>query len=430
MKNKFDKNQKSLLIVHALRVILELFTSTFMTSYILSLNPENVLGSGVYNIGIFYISWFGIYAVLYFLISFFVDKSNRVSYLRIGIIVNIFLLSALVIWGDIISHWIVLAGALCGISDAFYYSSYLIMRNELNARKSMKKYNLANYIFTNCIKIIIPILLGLLIDITTYSHIAIYVLVLTILQFIITFMINSKKPENSSFELKKYFKKLKQNKELRCKIKYTYLNAFVTGFKTTYKFLVTILTIYTFKTNLSLGIFTSIFAIVTMILLIIYKRFDSSPKVNKFIIYLLLGVLPFAACILLVLNLNTTTLVIYNLFLSITIGFSDYFGTVERDAIIKNLNLHEYIAEHQLCYEIITCFTRIIACTIFIIVGLIGHINAFKILLIFLLLINPIKYFLMYKQREIRKELEETQNVQSLEFSDTLTLPNDTPPQV
>ena len=55
MSNKFNSTQKSLLAVNALRVILELFTSTFMTSYILSLNPENVLGQGVFNIGIFYI---------------------------------------------------------------------------------------------------------------------------------------------------------------------------------------------------------------------------------------------------------------------------------------------------------------------------------------------------------------------------------------
>ena len=60
------------------------------------------------------------------------------------------------------------------------------------------------------------------------------------------------------------------------------------GFKSSYKVIVTILTIYTFKTNFSLGIFTSIFALLTMILMLIYKHYDKNPKTNKFVLYLLL----------------------------------------------------------------------------------------------------------------------------------------------
>ena len=41
------------------------------------------------------------------------------------------------------------------------------------------------------------------------------------------------------------------------------------------------------------------------------------------------------------------------------------------------------------------------------IIGVIGSIFAFKVLLVALLLINPLKYLIMYKQRLIRKEFEE-----------------------
>ena len=414
MAKKFDTTQKSLISVYIFRIILELFTTTFLTSYILTLSPDTVLGSGILNIGIFYISMYATYALLYFTISFFVDKSNRVSFLRIGILVTTLLLIALIFYGELISHWIVLAGALCGISDAFFYSSYLVMRNELNSRKSLKKYNLLAYVFTNVVKIIVPIILGYLLDITSFAHMSIYFLLLAVIQFGLTCLIKSNKPKDAKFEIKKFLKYLKRNPEVRSKIKYTYLNAFTAGFKSTYKVIVTILTIYTFKTNFSLGIFTSIFSLTTMLLLMIYKKFDHNPKLNKFATYLILGIVPFILCIVLVIDLNVVTLVIYNLFLTIAIGFSDYFGTVERDAIIKNVGKYEYIAEHQFCIELIMCSTRILSYGIFILIGLLSNIIAFKILLVVLLLINPIKFMIMYKQRLIRKEFEDKQKAEAL----------------
>ena len=143
-----------------------------------------------------------------------------------------------------------------------------------------------------------------------------------------------------------------------------------------------------------------------MVALMVYKRLDNNPKINKFVIYMMLGVLPFISCLVLVFWLNNITLIIYNFFLTLTIGFSDYFGTIERDAIIKNIGKYEYIAEHQLMVEGITCLSRIISYAIFIVVGLIGSVLAFEILLVALLLINPIKYLIMYKQRLIRKDFE------------------------
>ena len=402
-----NKTQKSLLSVHMLRIVLELFTSTFLTSHIVSINPDNVLGDGLLNIGIFYISQFFVYSLLYLFVSYFVDKSNRVSFLRIGILVNTCLLVALVFFGEKISSWIILAGALCGFSDAFYYSSYLVMKTELTNRGNIKNFNILATIIPNIIKIIVPTLLGFLIDVSSYSNIAIYIVLITIVQFVLSFLIKSNRPQNSKFELKPYFSFLKQNKEVRNKIKYTYLNASLVGPKNTYKIIVIILTIYTFKTNLSLGLFTSIFSILTMLLLILFKKLDNKPKVNEFGIYILIGILPVVACSFMVVWLNKTTLIIYNLCLTIAIYFSEYFGSSERDAIIKNIGKYEYIAEHQFLVETIQNISKILSYILFVIVGLISSILTFKILLMVLILINPIKYLVMYKQRKVRLEFEE-----------------------
>lgn len=407
MKN-LKRNQNILLSVHILRTILELFIDTFLTSYILSFSPDSVLGSGLINVGLFYATWFAVYILSYFILSYFVDRSNRVSFLKIGILVNALLLSALVLWGETISKWIILAGSLCGISHGFYYSSYMVLRNELNSNSSLKPYNISVVIFTNIVKIIVPTVLGALIDVSSYRAMAIYVIAIAIAQFILSFFIKAKKPENSKFELRKYFSYLKENKDVSSKIKYTYINSFLSGFKETYKVIIVILLIYTFKTNLSLGIFTSAFSIITILLLLAYKQIDNHPKVNKFAIYMLIGILPFLSCLCFVLFMNKWTLIIYNFFLTVAIYFSDYFGSIERDAIIKFTGHDEFVSEHQFVGEFLMGATRVISYILLIVVGIFENILIFKILLVLFLSTNPIKFFVLYKQRMIRKNYEQT----------------------
>ena len=422
--SKLPKQQKALLSVHMLRIVLELFTSTFLVSYILAQNPDSILGKGLINIGLFYVSWNVVYGILDFAASFLVDRSNRATLLRFGIIFNLILMVALVFWGEQISHWIVLAGAVCGMSDAFYYSSYIIMRNELSFHGSFKKYNVSSTVGVNLVKVIVPTIMGYIIDISTFSTIALYVIIVGVAQFALTFLIKSTKPKDSRFELKGFLHYLKEDKFAWNKIKYTYLNSLIAGVKTTYKTIVIVLTIYIFKTNLSLGIFTSIFSLLTMLALIAYRKADPNPKVNKFAIYLTIGVLPALALIAMLIITNNVTLVIMNFTLTIANYFSDYLGSLERDTIIKNLNKYDYVAEHQFVTEIIQIFGRIVTFSFFVVVGLFASFTALKIFLCIVIATNPFKFLVMYKQRLIRKELIARNSELGIESSEKLSTPS------
>ena len=422
--SKFPKQQKALLSVHMLRIVLELFTSTFLVSFILAQNPDSIIGKGLINIGIFYVSWNATYGILNLIASYLVDKSNRATLLRCGILFNLVLMVALVFWGEKISHWLVLAGALCGMSDAFYYSSYIIMRNELSFKGSFKRYNVFTTVGVNLVKVIVPIIMGYIIDISTFSTIAIYVVIVALAQFGITFFIKSTKPKDSKFELKKFFGYLKEDKFAWSKIKYAYLNCLIAGIKSTYNVIVVILTIYIFKTNLSLGIYTSIFSLVTIVCLLGYKKADPNPKFNKFIIYLIVGASPFLAVIAVLIHTNTATLVILNFTLTLVSYFSDYFGDMERDAIIKNLNQYEFIAEHQFVAETTKISSRIISFGFFTIIGSLSNFTAFKIFLLVILAASPIKFLVMYKQRLIRKEIVSRNQELGIESSENVATQN------
>ena len=406
MKKELNRNQKSLLAVHMFRMILELFTSTFLTSHIIALSPENIFGSGLFNVAVLYISQYVAYILVYTINSYFVDKNDRTIFLRIGILVNTLFLIAIILWGEIIAHWIVLAGAICGISNAFYYSSFNVMKNELVDRIYMKKFSILTTVITNLINVIIPTLLGLLIDVSSYSTIAIYIVIMTAVQFIISLFIKYKKRDDSKLEIRKYLKYLKENPDDRNKVKYTYFNGLLAGIKTTYKVVIIILTIFAFKTNLSLGVLSSIFSLITIGLLLLYRKSENNPKTNKLAVYLLVGTMPLLTCILFMVWTNKITFILLNCFLTIAIYFSDYYGDAERDAIIKHLGKYEFIAEHNLIHDTLKYTVSTLVYVLFIIVASFESITIFKGLLLGMIAICPLKFYMMYKQRIVRKEFE------------------------
>ena len=141
----------------------------------------------------------------------------------------------------------------------------------------------------------------------------------------------------------------------------------------------------------------------------LYKKTEKHPKINQFWIYLIVGLLPFIAGVVMCLWLNKITLVIFNFCLTLAIYFGDYLGSVERDAIIKLIKKDEFISEHQCIFETVTCIFRVVCYSLFIVCGLFGEI-AFKIFLCIILAISPIKNLVIYKQRLIREKLEKTAN--------------------
>ena len=406
---KKNELQLPLLAVHGFKGILGLFTSTFLTSFIVSLNPESIMGMGVLNIGLYHLFHNIIFIALYYVLTYFVDKSNRVSLLRIGILVNCILLISLVFYGETIAKWIILAGTIYGISEAFYYASYNVIRNEMNRKSNISRYNIISSVTANVINIIVPTILGFCIDISSYSTISIYVIIISLVQFFLTYAIKAVKPEGASFEIKEYVKYLKTEKFDFDKIKYIYLNAILSGCKSTFPTLIVILTIFTFKTNLSLGILTSIFSIFTTTLLILYKKYENHPKLNTLLLFMSISISTFIMGIVFVLWTSYATLILLNLMLNITIQISEYSSNCSRDAIIKLLDKYDYIAEHQFMYELLLTLSRILAYAIFIIVGLFNNMIIFSIMLVVYIGTTPFKFLCMYKQREAKLTLETMQ---------------------
>lgn len=399
-----QKNQRLLLYINALKTILTIFSTTFFTSFILNLSPDNILSKGCLNVAIFYLSQYFFYILVYFVISKFLNKLNRVRSFQIGIIVNGLLLILIILFKENISKLIFLAGLLIGCSDAFYYANYLVLKSDTVKYTNINNFNIKTSVVTNVINIVVPIILGFLIDISSFTYISNYIVFIVLIQLVLSAFL---KPnlQIQKFRIKEFLKIIKE-KEVYNKIKYTYWNAIFAGFKATYKTLIIILTIYAFNTNLSLGFLTSAFSIITTLLLLIFKKFENTKNMNRLLIYLLISITPIIFAIIFVFFESHWSLVLLNLFLTIAIQFSEYHSNCERDTIIKNLRLKEFIPEHQFMVELYMCICRIFSYLLFILVSLTYSSILFKILLMLMLLMNPIKFLFMNKQSVVRKELE------------------------
>lgn len=206
---KDNRSTISLSVCHLMYSVINLFLSTFLIAHIYSLTTN--LYSYAINVGIYQLSTYGFMFISYFLFSFIVDKTNRIWVYRIANIIEALLVIVTIFYGKDLAKIVVLAGFLNGLAHGAYYASYNVLKQEMVSRKSMDNYAIVLMILTKIVSVVCPILLGALIEVSTFTMVAIYVLVLSVIQIIVSLFVKSKRPSNSNFNLKEYLKRLKEN---------------------------------------------------------------------------------------------------------------------------------------------------------------------------------------------------------------------------
>ena len=198
-KTKLKSMNVAMLVTHGLNNVVSVFVSTFLISYIYSISNNYIL-----NIGLFYcFNYFSMF-VFYYLVSKVIDRTDRVTFYRIAILVKGIFILCVVFLGRNLAKYVVLAGFLHGLSEACYWASYNLMKNELVSKHAVGKYSLFQQIDEKVVNIIIPLILGKIIDGESFKICAIIVLCLVVIQLCCSVLIKSKRPENSSFSFKDF----------------------------------------------------------------------------------------------------------------------------------------------------------------------------------------------------------------------------------
>ena len=310
-----DKHSKQfLLICHMFKTITSIFISTFLIGHIYTFSGD--IFDYTFNVAVFNIFVYLSMMVFYMIFSIFVDRTNRVLFYRISIVTTAILVIIIILFGKQLAQLLILAGVLHGLSEGLYYSSYNVIKEEMVGKSSIDRFVTATHIVSEVVKTICPLLLGLIIDITTYSQTAFIVFAVCAIQFGLSFGIKCQRPKDSHYSLKEYAAKLKKS-PVRKELKFLYNICSVYGVTTLTSTLINVYVMMQFGSNFSLGAISAVYAAVSIISLLLLKRFTTvSNRKPVFITFTSLIVL---AGLLFILLPNKATLITLNVVIALTV---------------------------------------------------------------------------------------------------------------
>lgn len=379
MKNR--KTEENVIIaINAMKKIMIIFLGPFLTTYFIKKSQESILDLSTYYIFSYILLGLGT-----FIVASIIKNKFRIGMFRIGVISNFVYIIAIITLKEKIIEHLGLISILYGISSSAYWFSYnLFVINKID-NKIRTEYTVKSKIISSIIGILCPIILGSIITVTNYELTAIIILIISIIQIILSFMLSPDEKTNlCKFNIKETWNKLKNNKQIR-KISIVELLIGMNVSDGALEVLMTILIFNSFKTDMNLGIITSITTILSMISVKLYGRIYKKKNDKNLII--ISSILPVIAVLILLTWRNNVTIIIYNvcyvIFTSLlTLTREIRLFNISDSCIVDKNNQCEFFALR----EVILNIGRVVGYVMLLLAGLTGSTIALNIVMFLLTL--------------------------------------------
>lgn len=389
---KINKNAKKLIASDVIYSITGLFIETFLIAYFLQITNESII-----EISIFYIIIYTILGLGSLLVGKIVKhKPNyNTKILSTGIILRAIFILFIFLLKEGIAKYFSIVAVLYGISEIFYWVVHESIYIKVTTNENRKSYMTTKKIIGKITNIVAPIILGSSIELYSFTKIAVYIFILSLIQVIISLKIKieDEDEKGEKFNIRKFIKNLnsiqkqKINKYTKASIAYGIISNCIHT-------LVVIITVITFKTSLNLGILTSAFAICSMIALYIHKKYYTNSN-SKFVLYLY-SVLMIIGVIGLIIDINKITLIIYNLFYTTSIAVLGTIYDTKKADIVNECNIGQWNTEWIIVTELFIALGRVTGFILLLISGIFNQMIIFKVLLVIVTLFTPIYAKIMY----------------------------------
>lgn len=281
-----------------------IFLGTFLTAYFISTSTNSIL-----NIAIYYIFTYATMALSTLVVAALAEKRNRIKIFRIGIILNFIYILIIILLKEKIINYLPIISILYGISASCYYFPYnlFIINKVKNTERT--NYMVKLFITISVVGILFPIIFGSIITITNYILTAVIVLFISLIQIILSFFItDNHNGDLEEYNLKKAWLELKKNKQvINC-----LAGEFFIGMNICNGALETVMVILilnSFKTNINLGIITSIATLLSILVVKIYGLIYNKRDDKKVII--ISSIIPVISLIIFLILKTNTTVIIY-----------------------------------------------------------------------------------------------------------------------
>lgn len=380
-----QNNRKYLAIINFLRQFISVFFSLFFNIYILK----------IVNNDINFVMKYSLYSVLmgfvfeYLIIKIINSKNAKYIY-RASFPVLVFCIILLIVFKDKIVNYIYLFKTLHTLATIMYYAPYELVLIGSNNNKTMSSF-LANVnILSNISTILTPIFSGFIIDKFSYNMLFILLSFEALLIIILSFNIKDFTINDKKLEFKKYWGLVKDKKYIKDIYKCMFFRRI--SAQGAIVDLLPIILFLKLGTELSVGTYNSLFAVLSIISLQILKLINKKNIEKKFYPYM--AIIIFISSVLLVYNANFVTLMIYYILMNTlgTIIESESCSSVF--VVINNDNLNKYKKEHIVTYNIYMTIGQVISYSlVFILYNYFYNVNILSIsvaILMFFLIIAAI----------------------------------------
>lgn len=303
-EEKIKSEQNIIIIMDAIKKIMTIFLGPFLTAYFISPSTNSIL-----NIAIYYIFTYATMALSTLVVAALAEKRNRIKIFRIGIILNFIYILIIILLKEKIINYLPIISILYGISASCYYFPYnlFIINKVKNTERT--NYMVKLFITISVVGILFPIIFGSIITITNYILTAVIVLFISFIQIILSFFItDNHNGDLEEYNLKKAWLELKKNKQvINC-----LAGEFFIGMNICNGALETVMVILilnSFKTNINLGIITSIATLLSILVVKIYGLIYNKRDDKKVII--ISSIIPVISLIIFLILKTNTTVIIY-----------------------------------------------------------------------------------------------------------------------
>ena len=303
-------------ILYCLRIfksVLSTFLDTFLVLYFFQLSDSNILPIGIYKLVSVITIWLIIFSV-----RNICKSKKRINLLRIGIILNFIYFFTLIILKEKVVDYIYLVGILYGLEEGFYYSVYNMIESDGITNDMRQKFIGSTHAVNKILSILLPVFFGYIVLKSGFVNSLIIFIILIVIQIILSYLFDDINiPKYKKVNFKKFREICHDDKRLSLIFKMSFCEGIVYS-EGALTMIISLFIIRVFSNSFSLGIFTSIFSIVSAILGMLFVKTIKSENYNKWILYS--TIFTIITLIWMIFDCNAISIIIFNFFQKISKG--------------------------------------------------------------------------------------------------------------
>lgn len=389
-----NREQKAIIAIASLKNVMGIFLGPFLTAYFIKTTEDSLV-----LLSFYYIITYLVLALGTLIVASIVNNKCRIEMYRFGVISTFIYMLSIVFLQEKIVGFLPLIAILNGISMATYWYPYnLFVTNKID-NKDRIKFTVTSNTVSSIVGVITPLILGTIITSSNFKLTSIIIAFLSGVIIILSFVLKTEKkydlPKVSYNDTWDYLLSYKATR----KALFTEFLIGLTSSEGAINILTTLLIFTSFKTDLNLGIITSIATILKILYIKFYQHKFKGKNDKKVVI--ISSFIPAISLLLLLFFKTNITIAIYNICFTVFSGLIAMVSDI-RLSNISNSNLVDKDTQIEFLAfkELVLNLGRITSYDLVLVLTLLNTNNSLYILLIILSLMT---IFMGYNVSKLNK---------------------------